>query len=68
LKPGESAEIAAAFIELPELRIVKSPQRYTCLDEDRRYLYESLRSGFRREIEVDREGLVVTYPDFWQRI
>ncbi|TIX08721.1 MAG: hypothetical protein E5V44_11050, partial [Mesorhizobium sp.] len=41
---------------------------YTCLDEDRRYLYESLRSGFRREIEVDREGLVVTYPDFWQRI
>lgn len=68
LKPGESAEIAAAFIELPELTIVKSPQRYTRLDEGRRYLYESLKSGFRREIEVDQEGLVTTYPDFWQRI
>ncbi|RVC57478.1 MAG: hypothetical protein EOS65_20045 [Mesorhizobium sp.] len=68
LKPGESAEIAAAFIELPELTTVKSPQRYTCLDEGRRYLYESLKSGFRREIEVDQEGLVTTYPDFWQRI
>ena len=68
LKPGESAEIVAAFIELPELTIVKSPQRYTCLDEGRRYLYESLASGFRREIDVDGEGLVTTYPDFWQRI
>ena len=68
LKPGESAEIVAAFIELPELTIVKSPQRYTCLDEGRRYLYESLASGFRREIDIDGEGLVITYPDFWQRI
>lgn len=68
LRSGESVEIAAAFIEFPELTIVKSPQRYTCLDEGRRYLYESLRSGFRREIEVDGEGLVIVYPDFWQRI
>jgi hypothetical protein len=68
LKPGESAEIAAAFIEFPQLTVVKSPQRYTCLEEDRRYRYESLASGFTREIEVDGQGLVVTYPDFWQRI
>ncbi|AZO00014.1 hypothetical protein EJ066_24375 [Mesorhizobium sp. M9A.F.Ca.ET.002.03.1.2] len=68
LKRGESVEIAAAFIELPELSIVKSPQRYTCLEEGRRYLYESLVSGFRREIEVDEQGLVTTYPDFWQRM
>lgn len=68
LTRGESAEIAAAFIELPELSIVKSRQRYTCLEEGRRYFYESLVSGFSREIEIDGEGLVVTYPDFWQRI
>ena len=68
LKPGESAEIAAAFIEFPQLTVVKSPQRYTCLEEGRRYLYESLTSGFTREIDVDGQGLVVTYPDFWQRI
>ena len=68
LKRGESAEIAAVFIELPQLSIVKRRQRYTCLEEGRRYLYESLVSGFRREIEIDGQGLVVTYPDFWQRI
>ena len=68
LKRGESAEIAAAFIELPELNIVRSRQRYTCLEEGGRYLYESLVSGFRREIEVDGQGLVVTYPDLWQRL
>jgi hypothetical protein len=68
LKRGESAEIAAVFIELPQLSIVKRRQRYTCLEEGRRYLYESLVSGFRREIEIDGRGLVVTYPDFWQRI
>jgi len=68
LKPGESAEIAAAFIEFPQLTVVKSPQRYTCLEAGRRYLYESVASGFTREIDVDGQGLVVTYPDFWQRI
>ncbi|WP_245317925.1 MULTISPECIES: putative glycolipid-binding domain-containing protein [unclassified Mesorhizobium] len=35
--------------------------------EGRRYLYESRVSDFRRELEIDRDGLVVTYPDFWQR-
>lgn len=68
LKRSESAEIAVAFIRLPELSIVRSRQRYTCLEEGRRYLYESLVSGFRREIEVDGQGLVITYPDFWQRM
>ena len=68
LKRGESADIDAAFIKLPELSIVRGRQRYTCLEEGRRYLYESLLSGFRQEIEVDGQGLVITYPDFWQRM
>lgn len=67
LSAGQSAEITTAFIEFPALTVVGNPQRYTCLEEGRRYLYESRASGFSRELEIDRDGLVVTYPDSWQR-
>ncbi|WP_246696333.1 putative glycolipid-binding domain-containing protein [Mesorhizobium sp. SARCC-RB16n] len=30
-------------------------------------LYESRASDFRRELEIDADGLVVDYPDFWRR-
>ncbi|MGX5828677.1 putative glycolipid-binding domain-containing protein [Mesorhizobium sp. 43Arga] len=66
LATGQSAEITTAFIEFPALT-VSNPQRYACLEEARRYLYESRASGFRLEVEIDGDGLVVTYPDFWQR-
>jgi len=67
LSAGQSAEITTAFIEFPALTVVSNPQRYTCLEEGRRYLYESRASDFKRDLEIDRDGLVVTYPDFWQR-
>jgi hypothetical protein len=35
-------------------------------EEGTRYLHESRASDFRRELEIDREGLVVSYPDFWR--
>jgi hypothetical protein len=67
LSTGQSAEITTAFIEFPALTVVSNPQRYTCLEEGRRYLYESRASDFKRELEIDGDGLVVSYPDFWQR-
>ncbi|MER8849555.1 MULTISPECIES: putative glycolipid-binding domain-containing protein [Mesorhizobium] len=67
LAAGQSAEITTAFIEFPALTVVRNPQRYTCLEAGRRYLYESRASDFRRELEIDAEGLVVDYPDFWRR-
>ncbi|MER9338094.1 putative glycolipid-binding domain-containing protein [Mesorhizobium sp. M0293] len=67
LSVGQSAEITTAFIDFPALTVVANPQRYTCLEEGRRYLYESRASDFRRELEIDREELVVDYPDFWRR-
>jgi len=36
------------------------------LQKASRYLYESRASDVKRELEIDRDGLVVTYPDFWQ--
>lgn len=67
LSMGQSAEITTAFIDFPALTVVANPQRYTCLEEGKRYLYESRASDFKRELEIDRDGLVVSYPDFWRR-
>jgi hypothetical protein len=43
-------------------------QRYTCLEPLRAYRYESLDSDFVREIQVDQNGLVVTYPGLFRRL
>ncbi|MGO9454093.1 MAG: putative glycolipid-binding domain-containing protein [Candidatus Binataceae bacterium] len=68
LAKGGSAEIRAVYVHFPDLAIVSDPQRYTCLEPLRRYRYESLDSDFVREIEVDQDGLVVTYPGLFKRL
>jgi uncharacterized protein len=67
LKVGQSAEIMTAYIQAPALTLATDPQRYTRLNA-RRYRYESLDSDFIRDIEVDRRGLVVTYPGLFRRL
>jgi hypothetical protein len=42
-------------------------QRYTRLAE-RRYRYESLESGFAAILDVDEDGLVLTYEGLWERV
>lgn len=66
LAVGGSAEVRAAWVRFPELTVEPLPQRYTRLAPDR-YLYESLASDFRAEVEVDDLGLVVRYPPGWER-
>lgn len=68
LTKGSSAEIRAAYVHFPDLAIATDAQRYTCLEPLRYYRYESLDSEFVREIEVDRNGLVVTYPGLFKRL
>jgi hypothetical protein len=63
-----AAEIVVAYVWLPELRVTAERQRYTCLDNAGRYRFESLDGGFMREIEVDADGLVVTYPGLFRRV
>jgi uncharacterized protein len=65
--PGGSAEILVAYVSLPELAITLEPQRYTYLGP-RRFRFESVGSDFMREIDVDDDGLVVTYPGLFQRV
>lgn len=71
LKPGTSAEINVVYLSVPELHFRAVRQRYTCLDltpEGGRYLYEGLATGFKAEITVDADGLVIAYPGIWKRV
>jgi hypothetical protein len=68
LRAGQSADLRVAYVTLPAFTVTTDPQRYVCLEPMRRYRYESLDSDFVREIEVDAEGLVVTYPGLFRRV
>jgi hypothetical protein len=63
---GDSAEIKLAYIEIPNLRLTTSRQRYTRLTSSR-YQFESLEDGFKAELDVDEDGLVLTYEGLWKR-
>jgi uncharacterized protein len=68
LAEGEAAEIRTVYIRLPDFTLTIDPQRYTCLARGRQYRYESLTSDFVRVIDVDSDGLVVTYPGLFRRV
>src|SRR5579884_3297644 len=60
LNPGQSVDIVVAYIAVPELEVRPAPQRYTCLEssvDGGLYRYESLTSGFTRDLRVDAQGL-----------
>ncbi len=67
LKDGRPAEILVVYIQLPSLQIITDRQRYTRLDGGH-YRYESVDSDFTRDIQVDGDGLVITYPGLFRRI
>ena len=70
LSPGVSQTIDVAFISIPDLQVRRAAQRYTCLsrdDEQSRYLYESLSSGFKAELWVDAAQIVRVYAGQWER-
>lgn len=67
LPVGGSAEIRSGWVVSPDLEIRPVRQRYTRLAEER-YRYEGLHNGFVAEFDVDEIGLVVHYPEFWERI
>ncbi len=68
LREGESADLLAVYIALPDLTLATDRQRYTCLEPGRLYRYESPGSDFVRDIEVDGKGLVLSYPGLFKRI
>jgi hypothetical protein len=68
LARGESAEIRTAYVDVENMTVFADPQRYTCLEEGRLYLYESLDSDFCREISFASDGFVASYPGLFRRL
>lgn len=71
LQPGQSADLLVAYLTVPQLQVRMMQQRYSCLEhrtDGGIYRYESLDSGFTRDLSVDAQGLVIDYPGIWKRI
>lgn len=64
---GQRTAIAVVYVPTPSLAARRAEQAYTRLANGR-YLYESLDSSFRAELDVDAEGLVLRYPALFSRL
>lgn len=65
---GERRQFRMAWIFAPDLTVHAQPQAYTRL-ADRLYLFENLDGrGFRAELPVDEDGIVLDYPGLFRRV
>ena len=65
---GKRREFVMAWVSAPELTVRPMRQGYTRL-ADRLYLFENLEgSGFRAELPVDEDGVVLDYQGVFRRI
>ena len=68
---GEVAEITVAYVKVPEMQITSVKQRYTYVessDDGEHYQYAGYPSGYQAELVVDRNKLVIAYPDLFMRV
>jgi hypothetical protein len=69
LREVESSEIVVVYVDVPNMRLDTSRQRYTCLERGLyRYEDEGLSRGFTADLPVDADGLVLDYPGIFRRI
>jgi uncharacterized protein len=64
---GEAHTIDVAFILLPSMEVQHVAQRYTRVS-DNLYRYEAVTTGFTADLQLDGDGLVVTYPGLVRRM
>ena len=65
---GVRRQFRMAWIFAPDLTVHAQPQAYTRL-ADRLYLFENLDgTGFRAELPVDEDGIVLDYPGLFRRV
>jgi hypothetical protein len=67
LAVGSASDVLVVLVEVPGLRVSPKVQRYTRLGRNR-YRFETADGRFRRDLRVDRRGLVVTYPGLFRRV
>ena len=67
LVEGDVREISVVYVRAPALSVELDHQRYICVERRRRYRYEAVDGTFAADIEVDGDGLVLTYPGLFRR-
>ncbi len=67
LNVGESRVLDSVWVRFPSLKAERLQQRYTRVD-DKCYKYEATNLGFKANLQVDDNGLIVKYGDLWVRI
>ncbi len=68
---GEVAEITVAYINVPTMQVTAVKQHYTRLednDDGEHYQYAGYPSGYQAELVVDRDKLVIAYPELFMRV
>jgi hypothetical protein len=71
LQPGDVQNLSVVFVAVPEMEVRAVPQRYTCLETNSQggmYKYEGLLRNFSADLLVDRDGLVIEYPNAFRRV
>jgi uncharacterized protein len=64
-QPG-AVDFAVAWVSLPDLKVHRSEQRYEHLAPGRVRFSDD--DGFTAELELDADGLVVSYPELARRV
>lgn len=67
LAVGDGADVTAAWLRFPELVLEPLPQAYRHV-ADHRYRYEAFGGSFTAELDVNRSGMVVRYPELWEAV
>jgi hypothetical protein len=65
LAVGQEAEVKAAWLRFPGLPLEPLEQLYRRIDVTT-YRYESAGGSFVTELQVNAQGLVTRYPNFWE--
>jgi hypothetical protein len=65
---GEQQRISVAWIAVPDLQVLRSPQTYTCITPGKQFRYENVDTSFSANLDIDEDGLVIDYPDMFMRV
>ena len=71
LQAGENAGLSVAHIKIPDLTLRPVSQRYTCnwrAPTGALVTYEGLFRGFKADLALDADGLVMDYPETFRRL
>lgn len=68
LRPGQQAQIRAAYIAVPSLQIRAMDQRYSCLEQRADGMTVGYHGGVEVMLPLDADGLVIDYPEQFRRV